>query len=51
MYKKKTNKGAINNLFIFTFLQELLEIASTFTDTAQLCAQKKLASVQWSDAA
>jgi hypothetical protein len=39
---KKADKTAINN--IFTFLQEVLEMASMFMDTQLSSAKKKLAS-------
>jgi hypothetical protein len=37
---KKTNRTAINSLFIYTSLQELLEMASMFTDIKLSCARK-----------
>jgi hypothetical protein len=33
VYTKKTNKSANNNLFIFTFLQEVLGMATVVSDT------------------
>jgi hypothetical protein len=30
---KETNKEAVNNLFVFIFLKDLLEMASMFMDT------------------
>jgi hypothetical protein len=43
MYYETTNKSAIHNLITFTLLQDVLEMASTFTDT-QLCFTRKINS-------
>jgi hypothetical protein len=40
------NKRAINNSFIFTFLQEVLKMASMFRHNSDLREKKKPASVR-----
>jgi hypothetical protein len=48
MYKKKINKKDINNLSIFTFLKEVLEVESMFADT-QISYERKRKSKSFKD--